>query len=75
MVWYRMTRVALQLAWPHLLAPWASPLLRWRIETYGLLDADGRPLHAEEITPGHFLRFSARHRAALWRFLRWAARL
>lgn len=72
---FRMLRVACRLAWPDLLRPWRSPLLRWRLETYGVLDAHGRLLPAEEITPRRFIRFLVAHRAALWRFLRWAAAL
>ena len=70
-----MVLVAWRLAWPYLLTPWRSPLLRWRMETYGILGARGHPLHADEITPARFFQFVIRHRAALWRFLRWAARL
>ena len=75
MTWIRMVWVALRLAWPHLLTPWRSPLLRWRLETYGLQDARGRLLHAEEIGAAHFMAFLLRNRAALIRFLRWAATL
>ena len=75
MLWLRMFLVALRLAWPHLLTPWRSPLLRWRVATYGLLGADGRALHADDVTPADLLRFTLRHRAALLRFLRWAAAL
>ena len=75
MLWFRMLVVALRLAWPHLLTPWRSPLLRWRVETYGLLGPDGRALHADDVTPADLLRFTLRHRAALLRFLRWAAAL
>ena len=75
MFWFRILRVAFRLARPHLLTPWRSPLLRWRVATYGLLDAHGRPLHAEDVTPARMLRFALRHRAALLRFLRWAASL
>ena len=70
-----MLFVAFRLAWPYLLMPWRSPLLRWRIETYGLLDARGRPLHADELGPSDVWRFAVRRRAALVRFLRWAASL
>ena len=72
-MWFRMLVVALRLAGPHGLTPWRSPLLRWRMETYGFRDAQGRLLHADEITPAQCLRFAVRHRAALLRFLRWAA--
>ena len=65
--------VALRLAWPYLLAPWRSPLVRWRIETFGVLDERGRPLHADDLTCSHFIRFVLCHRRALTRFLRWAA--
>lgn len=75
MLWLRMGLVAMRLSWPHLLRPWRSPLLRWRMETYGALDDDGRLLHAEEISPRRFFQFLIRHRQALVRFLRWAASL
>ncbi|MBI4343932.1 MAG: hypothetical protein HY601_03855 [Candidatus Omnitrophica bacterium] len=75
MMYFRMLMVALRLAWPHLLAPWRSPLLRWRMETYGCQAAGGRLLHAEEITPGRFWHFLRSNRPALARFLRWAALL
>ena len=73
MLWLRMIRVALRLAWPEWLTPWRSPLLRWRIETYGILDERGQLLHADAINPPRFLAFTLRHRRALLRFLRWAA--
>ena len=75
MLWLRMAGVACRLAWPHLLAPWRSPLLRWRMETYGVTDTSGRLLHAEELTPGKMLAFTVQRRRALLRFLRWAALL
>ena len=75
MLWVRMVLIASRLARPYLLTPWRSPLLRWRMETYGILDEQGRLLHAEEITPIRFLRFAMSHRGALLRFLRWAALL
>ena len=75
MLWLRMAVVAGRLAWPHWLAPWRSSLLRWRMETYGMLDEQGRLLHAGDITPGRFLRFLLTQRAALSRFLRWASLL
>ena len=73
MLWLRMLWVAARVAWPYVLSPWRSPLVRWRMETYGLLDQDGRLLHADAITASRFLRFLLTHRAALARFLRWAA--
>ena len=75
MTWVRMFLVALRLSWPYLLTPWRSPLLRWRMETYGVTDERGRLLHAEELSVSRMLRFSLRHRRELLRFLRWAARL
>lgn len=48
------------------LRPWASPYLRWRIETYWGLDA-------ERITASEFFRFIWQRRQDLLRFLRWAA--
>ena len=75
MRWFRMATIAIRLARPYLLAPWRSPLLRWRMETYGVTDERGRLLHAEELTASRMLRFSLRHRRELLRFLRWAARL
>jgi hypothetical protein len=50
------------------LTPWASPYLRWRLETYW-------GLHAEEITAGKFWSFCWQHKGELWRFLRWAGRM
>ena len=67
--------MALRLAWPYLLVPWRSPLLRWRMETYGALDAQGKPLTASAITARDFLRFLRAHAAEGLRFLRWAALL
>ena len=75
MIWCCMLRAAWRLAWPHPLAPWRSPLVRWRIETYGLADDDGRLLHADDITPARFARFIVTHHGPLLRFLRWAAAL
>lgn len=48
------------------LRPWASPYLRWRIETYW-------GWHADQIDARRFWAFTWRHRRELWRFLRWAA--
>lgn len=50
------------------LRPWASPYLKWRIETYW-----GIP--AESLTAGRFLGFCWVHRSELLRFLRWAERM
>ena len=75
MLWLRMLGVALRLGWPYLLTPWRSPLLRWRMETYGLLGSDGRILHADDLTPTRFFQFTIQHRQAVGRFLKWAALL
>jgi len=50
------------------LAPWNSPYLRWRIETYW-------GWHASQITPAQFRAFVWQHRKELRRFLRWAAQM
>jgi hypothetical protein len=60
-VWWRMTR-------GYRLRPWRSPYLRWRIETYSGLDADG-------IAFGRFWRFVWTERRELWRYAQWAARM
>ena len=46
------------------LRPWASPYLKWRIETYW-------GTHAESIGYAEFWAFVWGHKAELWRFLRW----
>ena len=75
MSWLRIPLVALQISWPYLLRPWKSPLVRWRIETYGCMDATGRILHADELTPRTMRQFFFRNLQPLSRFLRWAASL
>ncbi|MEO8126784.1 MAG: hypothetical protein ABJF23_07415 [Bryobacteraceae bacterium] len=50
------------------LAPWRSPYLRWRIETYW-------GWHADQITAGQFWRFAWTQRHELVRFLHWAERM
>jgi hypothetical protein len=50
------------------LRPWASPYLRWRMETYW-------GMHAEDITFKEFWAFLWQHRTEMWRFLRWAGRM
>ena len=50
------------------LRPWASPYLRWRIETYW-----GLP--ASSIDRQEFFRFAWRGRRRLWSFLEWAAEM
>jgi hypothetical protein len=46
------------------LRPWASPYLRWRIETYS-----GIP--AESVDKTGFLNFIWRERRSLYAYLRW----
>ncbi|MCX6621708.1 MAG: hypothetical protein NTY38_11660 [Acidobacteria bacterium] len=50
------------------LRPWASPYLRWRVETYW-----GIP--ANELDGAAMRRFAWEHRSDLLRFVRWAARM
>jgi hypothetical protein len=49
------------------LRPWASPYLRWRVETYA-----GIP--AESIDANTFLRFVWSERRSLWTYLKWVRR-
>ncbi len=63
-----MGRILWHLTRGYRLRPWASPYLRWRIETYS-----GE--HAEQITFFRFWKFSWRYRRELIRYLRWAARM
>ena len=75
MRYLKIIGVALRLAWPYLLTPWKSPLLRWRMETYGVVDGQGQVLHANQITAEVFFQFLKTHRKELFRFLSWAALL
>jgi hypothetical protein len=50
------------------LRPWASPYLRWRIETYSGIPADS-------LDRKSFFRFLWKERPSLWAYLSWAARL
>ena len=75
MAWLGMIRAAVRLAWPHLLQPWRSPLVRWRMETFGVVDDQGRLLSAAAIDCATFYRFTAAHRGRVIRFLRWAVAL
>jgi hypothetical protein len=63
-----MIRFLLEAAKGYWLRPWASPYLRWRIETYS-----GLP--AESITKPDFLGYVWTNRADLWRFLHWQERM
>ncbi len=62
----REAAVAWKLAKGYRLAPWESPYLRWRIETWS-----GIP--ANSITRETFLHFVRQHRHELFRYLKWAA--
>ncbi|MCI0563041.1 MAG: hypothetical protein MN733_31575 [Nitrososphaera sp.] len=75
MLFLKMGFVALRLAWPYVLTPWRSPLVRWRMETYGFLDEQDHLLHADDVTPKRFFQFVFLHKTALVHFLRWAALL
>lgn len=74
-MWLRMIVVAWRIAGPQLLCPWRSPLVRWRLETFGVTDGQGRLLTAGELDARRCLAFFGRHRRELARFLRWAALL
>lgn len=67
MLW-RMLRYLWTASRGYRLAPWRSPYLRWRIETYWGLEADS-------IGAREFWRFVFAHGGELRRMLRWAARL
>jgi len=57
-----------QLTRGYRLWPWRSPYLRWRMETYGGLDAN-------DITFLRFWNFVWAERRELVRYLRWAGRM
>ena len=57
-----------QLTRGYRLWPWRSPYLRWRMETYGGLDAN-------DITFTRFWNFVWAERRELVRYLRWAGRM
>jgi hypothetical protein len=63
---------ALRLLWfgtrGHRFAPWRSPYLRWRLETYS-------GLHAEEVGLADFCRLAVKERRQLLRFLRWLSEM
>ena len=52
----------------HHLAPWRSPYLRWRIETYS-------GIKMNQIGFAEFWRFTGRERGELARFLKWTAQM
>ena len=57
---------AFRLSKGYRLAPWKSPYLKWRIETWSGRDA-------ESLTPAEFCKFAWENRRDLMRYLRWAA--
>ena len=63
-----MIGILWRLAKGYRLRPWASPYLRWRIETYS-------GLHAERITFATFWRYVWSSRRDLIRYLGWAGRM
>jgi hypothetical protein len=63
-----MLRILWRLTRGYRLRPWASPYLRWRIETYS-------GFHADEITFRQFWQFTWQNRKELMRYLRWASRM
>jgi hypothetical protein len=63
-----MWRMLWRLTRGYRLRPWASPYLRWRIETYW-------GLHADEISFAGFWKFAWAQRRELVRYLRWAAKM
>jgi hypothetical protein len=66
-----LMRYSLRFLWNatkgHRLAPWRSPYLLWRIETYC-------GVKMTQIGFLEFWEFLWRERANLWRFLKWTAR-
>ena len=63
-----MMAVLWQLSRGYRLAPWRSPYLRWRMETYW-------GVHADRITFRDFWTFAWIHRRELLRYLRWTERM
>jgi hypothetical protein len=63
-----MIRVLWRLTSGYHLRPWKSPYLRWRLETYW-------GLHAEGIDFRKFWSLAWRQRKPLLRYLRWAAEM
>jgi hypothetical protein len=61
-----MIRILWRLLKGYRLRPWASPYLKWRIETWSGMEAAA-------ITPAVFWQFSWQHRRELARYLKWAA--
>ena len=63
-----MARILWRLTRGYRLRPWASPYLRWRMETYW-------GIHAETIGFAQFWRFTWTKRREMLGYLRWAARM
>ncbi len=62
---FRILRTYWVLSRGHRLAPWRSPYLRWRLETYFGIPAD-------KVSAGVFLTLMWRERGRMAEFLRWA---
>jgi len=63
-----MLRIAWRLSKGYRLRPWRSPYLRWRIETY-------LGVHADGITTSDFFRIAWQERHGFIRYLQWADRM
>lgn len=66
--WWHALRYVWVASRGYRLRPWASPYLRWRMETYFGVDAD-------ELTRREFWRLVWQNRRQLARFLRWVAEM
>jgi hypothetical protein len=71
-IYYNPMRYMLRFLWNatrgHRLAPWRSPYLLWRIETYC-------GVKMQQIGFLEFWEFAWRERRSLWRFLKWTAEM
>ena len=63
-----MLGLLLQMTRGYRFAPWSSPYLRWRLETYFGVEA-------ASITPRLFWRLVWANRREFFRYLRWAGRM
>ncbi len=75
MTWLKMLITLIRLTGFNLMTPWRSPLLRWRLETYGVTDEQGNLLRASDLTASQFLSFTFHRRKEFLRFLRWASQI
>jgi hypothetical protein len=66
--WWRVLRFLWTATRGHHLAPWRSPYLRWRLETY-------TGIKMSEIGFPEFVTFTWRERKELLRFLKWTAQM